>query len=161
MMRTFSLALFLFAFWLLLSGHYTLWLVGAGAVVSAGLALAGRALGFADGEGHPVERLPAGLGYWPWLALEIIRSSLQVARVVIDPRLPIAPKLFEVKCGPKTAVGIATYANSITLTPGTVTVGIDRERGVLNVHALTAEGRAGVEEGEMDRRIRAFEGRSA
>ena len=157
-MRTISLALFLFAFWLLLSGHYTLWLVGAGALCSVALAVAGLRLGFADEEGHPIDRLPAGLAYWSWLAAEILRSSLQVARVVIDPKLPITPRFFELKTGVRTPVGVATYANSITLTPGTITVGVDREHDVLRVHALQAEGEAGLREGGMDARVRRFEG---
>lgn len=158
MFRTASLALFLFAFWLLLSGHYTAWLVGAGAIASVLLAFAGRQLGVTDTEGHPVDRLPAGLRYWPWLAVEIIRSSLQVARAVVQPRMPIAPRLFDLKVGIKDAVGVATYANSITLTPGTVTVGIDREHDLFRVHALTAQGQAGLEEGDMERHVRRFEG---
>lgn len=155
--RTASLALFLFAFWLLLSGHYTAWLIGAGAVVSILLAVAGHALGIADAEGHPVDRLPAGLLYWPWLALEIVKSSVSVARVVLDPRLPIQPRLFEVKTKLQTPVAVATYANSITLTPGTVTVGIDREHDLLRVHALLAEGETGLRSGDMERRARILE----
>ncbi|MCX5512178.1 cation transporter [Kaistia algarum] len=158
MLRTISLALFLFAFWLLLSGHYTPWLIGSGAVVSVALALAGRRLGFSDEEGHPVDRLPAGLAYWSWLLTEIVKSSLQVARVVVDPKLPITPRLFEIKMDLRSAVGVATYANSITLTPGTVTVGVDREHDLLRVHALTAEGEAGLRAGEMEARVRRFEG---
>ena len=157
MIRTISLALWLFAFWLLLSGHYTLWLVGAGIVVSGAIALIGRATGFADEEGHPVERLAGAFGYWPWLMIEIIKSSLDVAAVILDPRRKIEPQLFEIEVGPKTAVGAATYANSITLTPGTVTVGIDRERDRFTVHALTKASADGVRSGEMDRRVVAFE----
>ena len=55
-------------------------------------------------------------------------------------------------------------APPLSLVEGAEREGAERslkERGVLSVHALTAEGRAGVEEGEMDRRIQAFEGRSA
>ena len=158
-MRTVSLACFLFAFWLLLSGHYTPWLVGAGAVTSVGLALAGRRFGFCDEEGHPIEFLVPALRYWPWLAVEICKSSLDVARIIVDPKLPISPQWFEVKIGPRTPVGVATYANSITLTPGTITVGVDREHDSFRVHALTAAGADGVRTGEMDSRVVRLEGR--
>lgn len=157
MIRTVSLALFLLAFWLLLSGHYTLWLVGAGIVVSGGIAAVGRRAGFADEEGHPVERLLAGFAYWPWLAGEMLKSSLDVARVILDPKLPIEPALIEIAVGPKTAVGAATYANSITLTPGTVTVAVDREHDRFRVHALTRAGAEGLRAGAMDRRVLRFE----
>lgn len=161
MTRTISLGLFLFAFWLLLSGHYTVWLVGSGLVVSFLLAIAGHFAGLDDDEGHPIGRLGAGLVYWPWLAVEIIKSSIDVARVIINPKLAIEPQLFETKVSPRTAVGVATYANSITLTPGTITVEVDREHDTFLVHALTKAGAEGVLAGEMDRRVAAFEGRSA
>ncbi|MCX5497601.1 Na+/H+ antiporter subunit E [Kaistia dalseonensis] len=161
MARMASLGLFLFVFWLLLSGHYTVWLIGAGLIVSALLAVGAHFLGLADEEGHPVNRLGAGLAYWPWLAVEIIKSSVDVARIILNPKLPIAPEMFETKVGPRTPVGVATYANSITLTPGTITVEVDRERDTFLVHALTRAGADGVRGGEMDRRVTRFEGRAA
>jgi multicomponent Na+:H+ antiporter subunit E len=161
MLRTVSLALFLFAFWLLLSGHYTVWLIASGAVVSALLALFGRRFGFADEEGHPVDRLLPGLVYWPWLAREIVKSAISVTRIILDPKLPISPQLFHTKVSARSPVGVATYANSITLTPGTITVAIDREHDRFLVHALTRDGAADVEAGEMDRRVARFEGREA
>jgi multicomponent Na+:H+ antiporter subunit E len=79
-----------------------------------------------------------------------------VARIVLDPRLPISPTLVRVKASQKSAVGVVTYANSITLTPGTVTVEI--AQGEFVVHALTREGADSLQEGEMDRRVTRFEG---
>ena len=160
MLRTEILALAMFVFWLLLSGHYTVWLVGSGLVVSILLALAGRRLGFADEEGHPVDRLLSGLLYWPWLAREIVTSSISVTKIILDPKLPISPQLFHTKVSARTPVGVATYANSITLTPGTITVGIDREHDRFLVHALTKAGADDVEAGEMDRRVKHFEGKA-
>jgi multicomponent Na+:H+ antiporter subunit E len=58
----------------------------------------------------------------------------------------------------KTAVGIATYANSITLTPGTITVELKRRDGEFLVHALTEASAEGLESGEMDRRVTTMEG---
>jgi len=160
MLRTASLALFLFGFWLLLSGHYTPWLVGSGLVVSSLLALAGRWLGLADDEGHPVGQLRSGLLYWPWLAGEIVKSSITVTKIILDPKLPISPQLFHTKVSARTPVGVATYANSITLTPGTITAGVDREHDRFLVHALTRAGADDVEAGEMDRRVARFEGKA-
>jgi len=160
MLRTASFALALFVFWLLLSGHFTVWLVVSGLVISILLALLGRQLGLADEEGHPIERLPAGLRYWPWLVWEIAKSSISVTRIILDPKLPISPQLFHTKVSARTPVGVATYANSITLTPGTITVGVDRENNSLLVHALTKAGADDVEAGDMDRRVRQFEGRA-
>lgn len=157
LLRTLSLFVALFAFWLLLSGHYTVWLIGAGALVAAVVAAGGRRVGYGDREGHPVERIGTGLLYWPWLVVEILKSSLDVTKVILSGRTP-EPRFFTVDFGPRTPVGIATYANSITLTPGTITVEVDPVDHRFRVHALTAAGEAGVREGGMDRRVRRFEG---
>jgi multicomponent Na+:H+ antiporter subunit E len=157
--RVLSLAATLFLFWLALSGHYTPFLIVAGIVSSLAIAAFGLRVGYADDEGHPVEFLPRALLYWPWLVVEIAKSAWDVARIIVDPKLPISPRLIRSKTSQRTAVGIATYANSITLTPGTITVEVNRRDQEFLVHALTAAGAAGVEEGGMDRRVTAFEGR--
>src|SRR5689334_22875355 len=119
-MRIVSLAVLLFVFWLLLSGHYTPWLVGAGALASLAVAAIAVRAGYVDEEGHPLEWLLRALRYWPWLVVEIAKSAWSVSRVILDPRLPVAPRFLTVKTSQKTAVGLAVYANSITLTPGTI-----------------------------------------
>ena len=148
----------LFLFWLALSGHYTPFLIASGATVALVVALLGIRSGYADEEGHPIDYLLHGLVYWPWLVLEIAKSAWSVSRIIIDPRLPISPRLIRTKASQRTAVGIATYANSITLTPGTITVEVNRREHEFLVQALTEESAAGVEEGSMDRRVCAFEG---
>lgn len=148
----------LFVFWLALSGHYTAFLIAAGAAIALVVALLGIRSGYADEEGHPVDYLVHGFVYWPWLVLEIAKSAIAVARIIVNPRLPISPRLIRTKASQRTAVGIATYANSITLTPGTITVEVNRREHEFLVHALTRESAAGLEEGSMDRRVRAFEG---
>ena len=158
-MRLIALALTLFAFWLLLSGHYTAWLVGAGAVTAFVVALIGRRFGYGDEEGFPIDRLVAGFGYWPWLVKEIAVASVAVTRIIMNPRLPISPRLIRAPSGPRSTVGIATYANSITLTPGTITVEIDRRRGEFVVHALTDAGASDLMAGEMNNRVERFEGK--
>ena len=157
-MRSIALALLLFAFWLLLSGHYTAWLIGSGAVVAVVVAFFAHRARVDDEEGFPIERIIGGLGYWPWLVKEIAKSALSVTRIILDPRLPVSPRLVKAEYSATTSVGIATYANSITLTPGTITVDIDQSRHSFMVHALTESAAADLESGEMDRRVRRFEG---
>lgn len=157
-LRISSLSATLFLFWLALSGHYTAFLVASGAAVAFVVALLGVRSGYGDEEGHPIDYLLHGLVYWPWLVVEIAKSAWAVARIIIDPRLPISPRLIRTRASQRTAVGIATYANSITLTPGTITVEVDRREHEFLVHALTRDSAAGVQEGAMDRRVRAFEG---
>lgn len=155
-MRYLSLATFLFAFWLVLSGHYTPMLVAAGAVCSILALLAAIRMRIADGEGHPVELIRGAITYFPWLTAEIAKSAWTVTRIILHPRLPISPTMTAVNASQRTSAGVATYANSITLTPGTITVGVDGKR--LTVHALTTEGALDLEAGGMDRRVGRFEG---
>ena len=152
----FSSAIVLFVFWLLLSGYFTAFLVTMGAISAVAIALLGRRMDVIDHEGHPIHLTWRVLGYWPWLMKEIAKSAWGVSRIILDPRLPIRPTLVRVKTSQKTAVGVVTYANSITLTPGTISV--DVKRGEILVHALTRDGAAGLLEGEMDRRVTRFEG---
>lgn len=154
--RLVSLAAVLFLFWLLLSGHYTGLLITLGIVSAALTAALGARMAIVDREGHPIELLPRALvSYLPWLIKEIAVSAWQVSRIILDPRLPISPTLLKVRGSQKSDLGIAVYGNSITLTPGTVTVGV---RGSdLIVHAIAREGADGLAEGEMDRRVSRFE----
>jgi multicomponent Na+:H+ antiporter subunit E len=156
-MRWVSLAIVLFLFWLALSGHYTPFLVGAGAVSALLCAVVAARLRVADAEGHAVHLAWSALTYWPWLFWQIAKSAWDVTKLVLHPRLPVSPTMTRVVASQKTTVGIATYANSITLTPGTITTGV--KGNVLTVHALVREGAADVEAGAMDARVSQFEGR--
>src|SRR3990167_2981669 len=136
-MRAVGLAGFLFAFWLALSGHYTPALVAAGAASAVLSALAAVRMKIADSEGHPIHLVGGAVTYFPWLVREIAKSAWAVTKIILHPRLPISPTLTTVKASQQTPPGVATYANSITLTPGTITVGVSGHE--LTVHALTKE----------------------
>jgi multicomponent Na+:H+ antiporter subunit E len=155
-MRYLSLAAFLFAFWIALSGHYTPMLVTAGAIAAVLCLLAAIRMRVADAEGHPVHLLGRALTYWPWLAREIAKSAWSVTKIILNPRLPISPTMTVVRASQRTTYGVATYANSITLTPGTITVGVSGND--LTVHALVKDGATDLEGGTMDRRVTQFEG---
>jgi multicomponent Na+:H+ antiporter subunit E len=150
-----SLAVVLYAFWLLLSGYFTAFLMAAGAICSIGVVLLAHRMDVVDHEGHPVHLSLRVFIYWPWLIVEIVKSAWSVARIIIDPRLPISPTLLRARTSQKTAVGVVTYANSITLTPGTISVDVKQHE--ILVHALTREGADGLLMGEMDRRVTQFE----
>jgi multicomponent Na+:H+ antiporter subunit E len=156
-----ALALFglLMGTWLLLSGHYEPTLIGYGVLCSAGVVALSVRLGILDEEGVPIHLAWRTLRYLPWLFREIVRSNWAVARVILDPRLPIRPRLLQVEASARTVVGQVLYANSITLTPGTIT--LDVRDGRLLVHALTEGSAAGLLEGEMDRRVAWVEGSAA
>jgi multicomponent Na+:H+ antiporter subunit E len=155
-MRYLSLAGFLFAFWIVLSGHYTPMLVSVGLASAIICVLAAIRMRAADAEGHPIEVFWGTVTYFPWLIVEIAKSAWAVTKIILHPRLPISPTMTVVRASQRTRVGVATYANSITLTPGTITVGVDGNE--LTVHALARQGALDLEAGGMDRRVSQFEG---
>jgi multicomponent Na+:H+ antiporter subunit E len=155
-MRLASLAVVLFLLWLALSGHYTTFLVGAGAACAVLCVFIAARMGVVDTEGHPVNLVRGAVTYFPWLWWEIAKSGWAVSKLILRPRLPISPTMTQVPASQRTAVGIATYANSITLTPGTITTGV--KGNVLTVHALTRDGALDLERGGMDARVTRFEG---
>lgn len=155
-MRLVSTFLVLFAFWLLLSGFFTAFLMVAGAITALAVVLFSRRMDIVDHEGHPVHLAPrALLVYWPWLIKEITKSTWQVSTIILQPSLPISPTLIRVPTTQKTDVGRTVYANSITLTPGTISVEVGRDEFL--VHALTQSSARELATGEMDRRVTEFE----
>ncbi|RKT43344.1 Na+/H+ antiporter subunit E [Thiocapsa rosea] len=153
MQYSFLLFLGLLAFWLLLSG---LWdeplLLGLGLVSSL----------IAAWLGVRMDRSPTNLGnlglvfrlifYWRWLLVEIVKSNIDVVRCIWQPRhFPISPGLAVLPLSQRTVVGRVIYAQSITLTPGTVA--IELGDGEVQVHALTQAGLEALRGGEMDRRV--------
>ncbi len=155
-MRLVSTFLVLFAFWLLLSGFFTAFLMLAGIGSTLAVVLFARRMEVVDHEGHPIHLAPrALLVYWPWLVKEIVKSACTVASIIVRPSLPISPTMIRVRATQKTDVGRTTFANSITLTPGTLSVEVGE--GEFLVHALTREGANDLAAGDMDRRVTAFE----
>lgn len=156
MTHVLGLGAILFALWLGLSGHYDPLFIAFGlAATSLCLWIAHR-MDVADHEGVPLRlglRTPL---YWPWLAWQIAKSNVDVARCILDPRLPISPVTLRVRAIQRTPLGRVVFANSITLTPGTVSMSIDED--TILVHSLTSENAATLEEGEMNRRVSTFEG---
>lgn len=155
-MYVLTLIVVLYGFWLLLSGYFTAFLLAAGAGSAVAVVLLARRMEVIDHEGHPVYLSWRVFTYWPWLIKEIAKSAWEVAKIILDPGLPISPTLVRVKTSQKTTVGVVTYANSITLTPGTVSVEV--AMGEILVHALTRSGAEALLAGEMDRRVSRFEG---
>lgn len=93
--------------------------------------------------------------YLVWLLVEIAKSNLHVAWVILNPDMPIEPRLLRLYASQRTELAQVLYANSITLTPGTITV--DLRDGTLLVHSLTRDTALGLIDGEMDRKVTALE----
>jgi multicomponent Na+:H+ antiporter subunit E len=158
-LRAGSLAVFLSLLWLLLSGYFTEpLLLGLGVASVLSVVFIAYRKEVLDSEGHPVHLIPRALVYWPWLLKEIVMANIDVAKAVLRSPMAIEPIVFTVTGSQQSELGRVIYANSITLTPGTVTIALEDDQ--LTVHALTRAGREGVESGEMDRRIAWLEGGS-
>ncbi len=157
MHRFISLAISLFLFWVVLSGFFTPFLLSAGALSALAVAYFAYRMDVVDHEGHPIHLGPRALAYWFWLFQEILKSAWLVSKIILDPRLPVSPTLVKFAPGQRTVVGLVIHANSITLTPGTISIAV--EPGEIVVHGLTREGAHGCIDSEMDRRVRRFEGR--
>lgn len=154
--RGLILFVLLFGVWLLLSGHYTPLLLTFGALSCTGVVWLVSHLGILDEEALPAHLGPSVLLYMPWLMKEIALSNLSVARVILSPGLPIHPRILRVDASQKSDVAKVIYANSITLTPGTVTLDVRGDQFL--VHALTSDSAEGLLSGEMDRRVANLEG---
>ncbi len=154
-----TLALMLVAMWLALSGrtdHFLLLALGAVSVFLV-IVLVER-MRTLDEETAPFHRLLFAITYWGWLGGQIFKANIEVARAVLRADLDVTPRLFRVRASQQTDLGRAVFANSITLTPGTVTIDVDGDD--LIIHALldSMSDPAGFH--EMDERARrAFEGR--
>ncbi len=147
----------LIAFWLVMSGIYTpLLLTLGGASVVLVLYIAHR-MDLYDHETFPIHLKQRIFIYWGWLAKEIFRANIDVAKIILSPRMNLSPRMIWVKTTQKSDLGIVIFANSITLTPGTVSVDIEGDE--ILVHALTQDLADGVLTGDMDGRVTALEER--
>ena len=152
----FALLLLLVAAWLLWSGIYKPLLLWLGAFSCALSAFIAYRVGFFEKTSglHVIPKLP---GLSLWLLKEIFKSSLEVVRIVVDPKLPISPTVVYMDAEPEGPVGQVILGNSITLTPGTVTLDLYKDR--FCVHCLTEEGAKAIESGDANRRIAALTNR--
>ena len=136
--RLIILVVALAALWLLLSGYFDKALLLAFGIGSVAFTawISFRA-GVVDDEGVPLSIFPGIIGYMTWLTVEVGKANIMVARQALAVEPKLSPKLFKVPNPPRSSVGKAIFGNSITLTPGTVTVDL-RENEIL-VHALTED----------------------
>lgn len=148
------LIVMLAAAWLLWSGLFKPLLIGLGAVSCLLVLYLSSRMNYFDNETFAIRIGLRLLKYWIWLAKEVVKSSIDVARIVLNPRMPISPKVVDVKATASHPVYHVILANSITLTPGTLS--LDVHKGIIKVHALTEAGADDLMSGEMDRRVAAL-----
>ena len=151
-----------YLFYLVLGGFAGTFDYATGAVSAGIVAIVLSSITF-DSQIRPVEALKVlarWVVYLPYLLWEITKANLQVVYIVLHPSLPIDPSMEQFRPALPHGLPVTTLANSITLTPGTITVDVrDRE---FHVHALSVDAREGLYEGGLERAVRfVFFGRAA
>jgi multicomponent Na+:H+ antiporter subunit E len=142
--------------WLGLSGHYDTFHVALGVLSVVIILWLNR----------KIRRLPVApnqvparleihlfrlLAYFVWLPVQIFLSAVYVAKVVLSPRLPIQPQMVRFRSAQPNAFAQTILANSITLTPGTLTVDLEGDEFV--IHSLTTDTTEGLLEGTMQSKV--------
>ncbi|WP_283434075.1 Na+/H+ antiporter subunit E [Neorhodopirellula lusitana] len=149
-----SLLIALIANWLLWSGHFdNAFLLGLGAASCILSVMLAWRMRIVDEEGTPAQLGIIRPFFWyaPWLAKEIVTSNIAVARIILSPVMPLRRNLVRVPTKQKSEIGRVILANSITLTPGTVSVRLEQDE--ILVHGLSVYGTVEDISGDMGDRI--------
>ncbi len=156
-MKTAQAATVLFAFWLVLTGSFAPFEVAIGVALSLLLGTwSARMLWPEDAPVLSARQLFRLLVYIPRLLASIVMAAIQVAEVVLDPRMPIDPIVVSHRAVFARDLSRVTYANSITMTPGTLTV--DVEGDTFYIHCLAERFATDIATGDLERRVsRVFE----
>ncbi len=148
----------LFFFWILLSGKFDLKFLTYGvltAVISAWICVPLLLLPNAKGTKKyfifdvPLVKYAV---YWLWLLNEVVKANIDVVKATVKSEMVINPRVIRFRIKMDNPMAHATLANSITLTPGTVTLNVT-EDGLYEIHALTDGAAEGLLEGGMQKRI--------
>ncbi|MCF6199444.1 MAG: Na+/H+ antiporter subunit E [Hyphomicrobiaceae bacterium] len=151
-MMTFGYSALLFLFWILLSGHFDPLLLGLGGTSVILTVFLMRRMNILDHESFPSQiflQLPA---YFVYIFWEIVKANIDVLKQIMSlSGKPISPHMVDIDLPQKTDLGRVIYANSITLTPGTVSVELTKDKII--VHALTKDAADDLFTGNMAKAI--------
>ena len=150
-----SLSIILILFWLLNSGHYNYLILALGAASIAIVVLIAHRMDVVDHESQTIRLSLEYPRFGFWLIKEIVVANLTVVKHIWLGNKTITPTVKVIKASQTTDVGKVIYANSITLTPGTVTLGLVNDE--IMVHALIQENIVALESGDMDSRVSRLE----
>ncbi len=155
MRHSISLSLLLAAIWLLNSGHYTTLILSLGALSIAFVVFIAHRMDVVDHESQPLHITKKFPYYYYWLTIQVALANIDVVKRIWLGNGSIDPAMGKLKVTQSTDMGKVIYANSITLTPGTVSVDIQDDK--ITVHALTQAALTDLEAGEMDRQVTRLE----
>ncbi len=143
-------------FWLVLSGHVDALFLALGALSVVLVSWLSWRAGLAEGEGSTVRLIVRLPRYFVWLGKEVLMASVAVMRKVWAPQLAFRPVVKATPLPDMSVLGQVTYANSITLTPGTLALDVYDDE--IKVHSLEAAQLESLRAGEMVRRVQRLEG---
>lgn len=143
-------------FWLVLSGHYTVLLLVLGGVSVALVCWVSWRAAFPEREAVALPLSPGLPRYAVWLVKEVLVSAVAVVRKVWSPRPVLRPVVETTPAADLSVLAQVIYANSITLTPGTLSLDVDPDR--IEVHGLDAADLATLHDGRMLHEVRKLEG---
>lgn len=150
--RFILLYILLLSFWLLLSTYLDWFHLTFGLISTLLVSLFTYDMVFVNEDrGNNFKKLIRFISYLPWLLYQIVIATVDVTKRVLDPKMPIDPAMITFDSVLKTDLSMTFLANSITLTPGTVTVHIDDNTFL--IHALTKESADDLLEGTMERKV--------
>ncbi len=141
--------------WLLWSGIYKPVVLGLGAFSCLLTLFLARRMGFFAHSSELLRMMRRLPGYWVLLVKDIIVSSWNVTKIVLAPQLVIQPTIVKIDSAALGEMGQTILGNSITLSPGTVTLDIDD--GQLLVHCLSTEDAVALQQDDIVERIKALE----
>lgn len=159
-MRSIVILIVLFGLWLLLSGIYTPMIIGLGFASTLLVVVVINRMDRVDGDSVEIRLSPVRFSkYMVWLMIEIARANWAVTKTILSRKMNIRQHLFTVPYSQKTDLAQVIFANSITLTPGTITV--ETEDGQFLVHAVSYSEDDPAAIADMDARITACETRAS
>jgi len=151
-----TVALVLFGLWLLFSGLFAPLLLALGALSCLFVTLVAKRMGLLEPDPGGIWLRPLRcLAYLPWFAWQVAKSNADVALRILVPSKGISPRVIRVPSTQRSDVGRTLYANSITLTPGTISIDVQGDE--ITVHALSREGAEDLAGGEMGDRVTTLE----
>jgi len=143
--------LILFGFWLLLSWHFDPLHLVLGLICSLLVAYLSHDLLITERISFSLRKIILFIFYLFYLAYNIVLANLDVAYRVLHPKMPINPKIVRFNSKLNSDIAKTILANSITLTPGTIT--IDIRDGTLYVHSLSPNALDNLLKGEMENKL--------
>ena len=145
--HTVSLGTLLFMLWLGLSGQLNILMLLLGLASTLLIVYIAHRMDSVDREKFPAHMTPLLLRFWLFLSREVILANIDVLKRIFKPGRNISPQLFELPLTQKTDLSRVIYANAITMTPGTISVKVNKK--TITVHSLSIEAAEDLRSGRL------------